>query len=109
MKHYFVDTNVVIDMLADREGYADAACELFDAAGRGEVHLSICALSYSTIYYILRKYAGKENAISSLRDLTDYVSILPVDAEVIRKALYSEFSDYEDAIQHYAALQDASV
>ena len=88
MKHYFVDTNVVIDMLADREGYADAACELFDAAGRGEVHLSICALSYSTIYY---------------------VSILPVDAEVIRKALYSEFSDYEDAIQHYAALQDASV
>ena len=75
----------------------------------GEVHLSICALSYSTIYYILRKYAGKENAISSLRDLTDYVSILPVDAEVIRKALYSEFSDYEDAIQHYAALQDASV
>ena len=109
MKHYFVDTNVVIDMLADREGYADADCELFDAAGRGEVHLSICALSYSTIYYILRKYAGKENAISSLRDLTDYVSILPVDAEVIRKALYSEFSDYEDAIQHYAALQDASV
>ena len=41
MKHYFVDTNVVIDMLADREEYADAACELFDAAGRGEVHLSI--------------------------------------------------------------------
>ena len=28
MKHYFVDTNVVIDMLADREEYADAACEL---------------------------------------------------------------------------------
>jgi len=23
--------------------------------------------------------------------------------------LYSEFSDYEDAIRHYAALQDASV
>ena len=107
MKHYFVDTNVVIDMLADREGYADAACELFDAAGRGEVHLSICALSYSTIYYILRKYAGKENAISSLRDLSEYVSILSVDAEIIKKALYSEFSDY--AIQYYSALQDTSV
>ena len=52
MKHYFVDTNVVIDMLADREGYADAACELFDAAGRGEVHLSICALSYLSLIHI---------------------------------------------------------
>lgn len=57
------------------------------------------------IFYV--NMQGKENAISSLRDLTDYVSILLVDAEVIRKALYSEFSDYEDAIQHYAALQDA--
>ena len=28
-----------------------------------------------------------------------------VDTNVV----YSEFSDYEDAIQHYAALQDASV
>lgn len=50
MKHYFVDTNVVIDMLADREGFADAASDVFDAAGRGEIKLSICALSYSTIY-----------------------------------------------------------
>ena len=60
MKHYFVDTNVVIDMLADREGYADAACELFDAAGRGEVHLSICALSYSTIYIFYVNMRGKK-------------------------------------------------
>jgi hypothetical protein len=71
--------------------------------------LSVLFLIRLFIIFYLRKYAGKENAISSLRDLTDYVSILPVDAEVIRKALYSEFSDYEDAIQHYAALQDASV
>lgn len=35
MKHYFIDTNVVIDMLADREGFADAASAIFDAAGRG--------------------------------------------------------------------------
>ena len=37
MRHYFVDTNIVLDMLANREGYAYAACELFDAAGRGEI------------------------------------------------------------------------
>ena len=94
MKHYFVDTNVVIDMLADREGYADAACELFDAAGRGEVHLSICALSYSTIYYILRKYAGKENAISSLRDLTDYEKHCILNF-LIMKMLYSIMLRYK--------------
>ena len=29
MKHYLVDTNIVIDMLLDRED-ADAACAVFD-------------------------------------------------------------------------------
>ncbi len=34
-KHYLVDTNVIIDMLLDRED-ADAACAVFDGAERGE-------------------------------------------------------------------------
>ena len=33
MKHYLVDTNVVIDMILDRED-ADAACAVFDGAKR---------------------------------------------------------------------------
>ncbi len=109
MKHYFVDTNVVIDMLANWERFADAASELFGSAGRGEISISICALSYSTIFYILKKYSGKDNALQCLRDLSEYVSVLPVDKQVIRQALYSGFSDYEDAVQYYSALQDSSI
>jgi len=109
MKHYFVDTNVVIDMLANRDGFADAASEFFDSAGRGEINVSVCALSYSTIYYILKKYSGRDNALQCLRDLSEYVSVLPVNNSVIQQALCSEFSDYEDAIQYYSALQDSSI
>ena len=47
MKHYLVDTNVVIDMLLNRED-ADAACAVFDGAERGEYALHICALSFTT-------------------------------------------------------------
>jgi hypothetical protein len=36
MRHYLVDTNVVIDMLLNRED-ADAACAVFDGADRGEM------------------------------------------------------------------------
>ena len=69
MKHYFIDTNVVIDMLADREGFADAASAIFDAAGRGEIKLSICALSFTNIYYILRKSIGKEQSINYISQI----------------------------------------
>ena len=37
MKHYCVDTNVVIDMLANRGEFAEAASNLMDAEGRGEI------------------------------------------------------------------------
>ena len=109
MKHYFVDTNVILDMLADREGFADAASAIFDAAGRNEIRLSICALSYSTIYYILRRFIGREKALQSLRGLSKCVSILPVNQTVIQMALNSNFPDYEDAIQYYCARQDSTI
>ena len=48
MKHYCVDTNVVIDMLANRGEFAEAASNLMDAAGRGEIFEYI--LHYSTLF-----------------------------------------------------------
>lgn len=104
MKHYFIDTNVVIDMLADRDGFADAASAIFDAAGRGEIKLSICALSFSNIYYILRKSIGKEQSIYYLSQISEYVSITSVDNNIIFQALSSKFSDFEDSIQYFSAL-----
>ena len=47
MKHYYIDTNVIIDMLADRGEFAEAASNLFYAAGRGEICVYISSLSYS--------------------------------------------------------------
>ena len=55
MKHYCVDTNVVIDMLANRGEFAEAASNLMDAAGRGEIVYILLVifeyiLHYSTIF-----------------------------------------------------------
>ena len=51
MKHYLVDTNVVIDMLLNREG-ADAACAVIDGAERGE-YACICVHCLSQTFTIL--------------------------------------------------------
>jgi hypothetical protein len=37
MKHYLVDTNIILDLLADRGEYAVHAAYLFDAAEKGNV------------------------------------------------------------------------
>ena len=108
MKHYLVDTNVVIDMLLNRED-ADAACAVFDGAERGEYVLHICALSFTTMYYSLRKILSREQRIYALTELMDALEVSLVNRDVIDNALKSGWKDFEDAVQNYAAVADPEV
>ena len=108
MKHYLVDTNVVIDMLLDRED-AEAACAVFDGAERGEYVLHICALSFTTMYYSLRKILTRERRISALSQLREVLKVAQVDAGVIDLALKSGWKDFEDAVQYFSAVADSQI
>ena len=103
MKHYFVDTNVIIDLLLNREG-ADDAAALLDGAERGDYKLSLCALSYTNIYYSLRKYLSHEERINCLTQISEVLLSAPVDNNVVTAALHSGWSDFEDAVQYCAAV-----
>ena len=108
MKHYLVDTNVVIDMLLDRED-ADAACAVFDRAERGEYCLHICALSFTTMYYSLRKILSREDRINALTQLKEAVEIAMVNENVIDMALNSGWKDFEDAVQNFSAVANPDI
>ena len=108
MKHYLVDTNVVIDMLLDRED-ADAACAVFDRAERGEYCLHICALSFTTMYYSLRKILSREDRINVLSQLKEAMEIAMVNENVIDMALNSGWKDFEDAVQNFSAVTDPDI
>ena len=95
--------------LENRGEFAEAASNLMDAAGRGEICVYISSLSYSNIYYIIRRYLGHERTIESLKELSKYVGILPVNGKIIRLSLDSEFGDFEDAIQYFSALQNRKI
>ena len=108
MKHYLVDTNVVIDMILDRED-ADAACAVFDGAERGEYALHICALSFTTLYYSLRKILTREQRLDVLNQLTEALDVAYVGASVIDMALKSGWNDFEDAVQNFSAVADPQI
>ena len=52
MIQVFLDTNVVIDFLADRKPFSSAAAQIFNASVAGKIKLYISAVSYNNIYYI---------------------------------------------------------
>ena len=107
-KHYLVDTNVIIDILLDRED-ADAACAVFDGAERGDYYLHICALSFTTLFYSLRKILSREDRINVLAQLKEAMEVAEVDGNVIDMALKSGWKDFEDAVQNFSAVVNPQI
>ncbi len=104
MKNIFLDTNVVIDFLINRQPFALHAAKLFNYALLKKVRIYISAVSYNNIHYILRKSLSNKEAIKSLNELSEMAEIADVTKIVIKKSLQSDFKDFEDAIQYYCAL-----
>lgn len=104
MKHIFMDTNVVIDFLANRQPFSADAARLFNSAINNKVKIYISAVSYNNIYYILRQSLSGNATMKLLTELANMTDIADVTDHIIRQSLKTDFKDYEDAIQYYCAL-----
>lgn len=104
MKQVFLDTNVIIDFLADRKPFSVYAAKIFNYAVSGKVKLYISAVSYNNIYYILRQSFSNIDTLKLLDELSEMTEVADVTKSVIKKSLKSELKDFEDAIQYNCAL-----
>jgi len=97
------DTNVILDVLLEREPFIDAASKLFALVDNGRIKGSICATTVTTIFYITAKDFGQRRARDQVHGLLGLFEVAPVDRDVLDGALDVDFSDYEDAVLHEAA------
>jgi predicted nucleic acid-binding protein len=104
LKTFFLDTNVVIDLLADRKPFSASASKLFEYADKGVVKLCISALSYTNIYYVVKNVCSHKEMILILRDLEALTETLDVTKTIISKSLHTDFKDFEDSVQYLTAL-----
>lgn len=100
----FVDTDIVLDLLARRDPFYDAAARLFSLAETGNISLAVSSLTFANLFYILRKQVSAKHAHEVLRDFKQLVTVLPVDDAIIEQSLKAGFTDFEDAIQYFSAL-----
>ncbi|OGX91550.1 type II toxin-antitoxin system VapC family toxin [Hymenobacter coccineus] len=103
MRYFFLDTNVIIDFLTHQGVFAVAAAELFQASVEDRVTLCVASLSFSHIYYTLRKDNTPAECTDKLVKSSALVQIIAVDSNTIRKSLAAGFTDFEDALQSFAA------
>ena len=104
MNKVFIDTNILIDFLGEREPFYEAAARIVSRADRKEIELLVSSLSYATASYILMRYNPKAIILEKMRKFNTLCRITNVDAAVVNEALQSSFSDFEDALQYYSAV-----
>ncbi len=102
----FLDTNIVVDLLGEREPFYEPIAKIATLADKGKIQLIVSALTYSTVYYLLSRFEDKKavkekiikfKVIAETSDLTD---------KIIEKGLSSKFKDFEDSIQYYCAIEE---
>lgn len=103
MKKIFLDTNILVDLIADRKPFSKYAVAIFNASETKKIKLFTSSHTIATTYYLLKKYVEEKALRQILLGLFDYVTIIPVNAEVLLKGLRSNQKDFEDSIQIYCA------
>ena len=105
MKNLFLDTNIILDLLANRMPFYAEAAKLFSLADKKKVKLSISSLCIADAHYILSRQKPEKGVRNILRTFKVLVKVLPLDDKITDLALNSEFRDFEDAIQYYTAIE----
>lgn len=103
----FLDTNVMLDLLGERDPFYISAAKIATLADKRSVQIIVSALSFATISYLLIKYDGLEKTKDKLRKFKVISEICALDEVIIDKGLNSDFSDFEDALQYFSALRTA--
>jgi predicted nucleic acid-binding protein len=105
----FIDTDVIIDFLIDRKPFSREAAIIFTLMEQKKIKGHTSSLTFSNLYYVLRKGESHNKIISKLECLSKMLSILKVEEQTIKKSLASGFPDFEDSIQYFCAKENRKI
>ena len=109
MNSLLLDTDVVLDFFLDREPFAEDAARILTLCEEKQTQVFVTPVSISNVYYLLRKLGSHSKVITHLKQLLTLVKVASVPKEVVLEALESDFADFEDALQHFAAKSETGI
>lgn len=106
MKRLFLDTNIVVDFLGERENFYEPAAKILTLADKKKIKVFTSPTSISNTYYLLTKYENARIALDKIRKFTVLCNISVMNEEVVERAVNSDFKDFEDAMQYFSAIAE---
>ena len=102
----FVDTNIYLDVMLHRGKEHAEAEALLLLAEDGNINMYTSSSALLNLLFILRSFKiSKQEATEHLHGILSYTTLTNPTNSVFEMALTSGFTDIEDALQYYTALQ----
>ena len=101
----FLDTNVVIDFMGEREGFFEDAALIFSMAKDNLIKIYVSALTIVNCAYILRKAFNNDVMLAKVDALCKFLEITSINSQTLQAAVSMKPKDYEDAVQFVSSLQ----
>ena len=99
----FVDTDVIVDHLTDRQPYANYSTLVFELHEQKRIQLYMSALSVNNIYYVSRRLIGEKKTLRLIDRLIDNIEVIGTTKTEIKNAFQTGFKDFQDSIQYSTA------
>lgn len=101
----FLDTNILVDILARREPFYENALRIGMLAEAGKVEGIVAAVSVPTVFYLVHRLRDVQVAYEALDWIEDTFTLAPCDDRLIRQATAARWKDFEDAVQYFIAFR----
>lgn len=98
----FLDTNIILDLLLERDGWEQAA-QILSLQEKGEATLCVSVLTMVNVAYVYRKTVGENLAVANLLYLSGFMEVLPMDSAMMNEAILAGGRDFEDTLQAIVA------
>lgn len=103
MRHVLFDSDVLLDVLAQRQPFVLASAQSLNTVVKPQVKGYVSGHAVTNIFYILRRQVDGEKARELLSKLLQHLEVASVTDGVIKAALESSMTDFEDAVTSEAA------
>ena len=97
----FLDTNIIVDLLMERNYELDAINEIFILAGKEKVSLYISESIIATTFYILRK-EKRIDPLAAFREMCKTMNVIPFSKDILYYSL-EKYQDKEDGLLYMLA------
>jgi predicted nucleic acid-binding protein len=103
MRRILFDTNIVLDVLLDRQPHVESSAAAWAAVETGISEGMLSAHAVMTIHYLARKELGDIKTRRIISAILRVFGIATIDGRVVQEALQLPFSDFENAVTAAAA------